>query len=69
MDKDQRLNILLVFFIVCLYAISFVLNALKDNINPVISIIIFTVSIVMTAVLTFVVSSNSINKHDKRTRK
>jgi hypothetical protein len=69
MDKDQKLNILLVFSIVCLYAISFILNELKDDINPAISIIIFTVSISVTALLTFIVSSNSINKREKRTRK
>lgn len=69
MDKDQKLNVLLAFCIVCLYAISFILNALNDQINPIISIIIFTGTLLITCVIAFIVSSNSINKYDKRTRK
>jgi phosphate starvation-inducible membrane PsiE len=69
MDKDKRINILLIFCIISVYFIALILNAVKENIHPAVSIIIFTISISITGVVTFIVSSNSINKREKRTRK
>jgi hypothetical protein len=69
MDKDQRINILLIFCIISVYFIALILNAVKEDIHPAVSIIIFTISISITGVVTFIVSSNSINKREKRTRK
>ncbi|MEY2869803.1 MAG: hypothetical protein RIR01_2305 [Bacteroidota bacterium] len=69
MDKDKKLIILLLFCIASTYLCAYIINLLKNELGSFLSMLLFVIVLMITAVLTFIVSSNSINKHEKRTRK